>query len=143
LDEERQRETNALDYMQNTSIVYHTESILEAQIISLIMCYVLTQSWSKNPNIVLDYGSKSDKVVDSAIMNFGLSQREFTEVVFLVLFIEHIFSYTSGIFKTWELKTRGEPNEKGIETAKFGRVLYWVEICIDVLIIILIVIHFA
>ena len=30
LDDERKNETNALDYMQNTSIVYHTESILEA-----------------------------------------------------------------------------------------------------------------
>jgi hypothetical protein len=61
----------------------------------------------------------------------------------LVLFIEHVFSYCSGIFKTWELATRGEPNEKGIETAKVGRILYWVEIFIDVVIIVLIVIHFA
>jgi len=76
-------------------------------------------------------------------MNFGLTQREFTEVVILVLFIEHIFSYSSGIFKAWELKSRGEPNAKGIETAKIGRILYWVEILIDVLIIVLIVIHFA
>ena len=30
LDDERKSETNALDYMQNTSIVYHTESILES-----------------------------------------------------------------------------------------------------------------
>jgi len=81
--------------------------------------------------------------MDSSIMNFGLSQRNFTEVVILVLFIEHIFSYSSGIFKAWELKTRGKPNEKGIESAKIGSILYWVEIIIDVLIIILIVIHFA
>lgn len=129
--------------MQNTSIVYHTESILEAQIISLIMCYLLTQSWSYDQSDVMSYGVKSNEVSPNAIMNFGLSQRSFTEVVFLVLFLEHIFSYTSGIFKTWELKTRGEPNEKGIESAKIGSILYWVEILIDVIIIVLIIIHFA
>lgn len=107
------------------------------------MCYVLTQRWGQNGDVVLNYGTMSDKVMDSAIMNFGLTQREFTEVIFLVLFLEHIFSYTSGIFKAWELKTRGEPNEKGIESAKIGKILYWIEIVIDVLIIVLIVIHFA
>lgn len=29
LDDERMKETNSLDMMQNTSIIYHTESILE------------------------------------------------------------------------------------------------------------------
>jgi hypothetical protein len=29
LDEERKKETNSLDLMQNSSIIYHTESILE------------------------------------------------------------------------------------------------------------------
>lgn len=76
-------------------------------------------------------------------MNFGLTQREFTEVIILVLFIEHIFSYISGVFKAWELKTRGEPDEKGIERAKVGEILFYVEIVIDVLIIVLIIIHFA
>jgi len=57
--------------------------------------------------------------------------------------IEHIFSYCSGIFKAWELKTRGVTNEKGIETAKIGNILYWVEIGIDFIIIIFVIIHFA
>lgn len=29
LDDERMKETNSLDLMQNSSIIYHTESILE------------------------------------------------------------------------------------------------------------------
>ena len=91
----------------------------------------------------MSYGIKSNAVSETAIMNFGLSQRSFTEVIILVLFLEHIFSYISGIFKTWELKTRGEPNDKGIESAKIGSILYWVEILIDVIIIVLIIIHFA
>ena len=59
LDDERRRETNALDYMQNTSIVYHTESILEAQIITLLCCYVLNQRWSES---YMEYGKLSNKV---------------------------------------------------------------------------------
>lgn len=74
-------------------------------------------------------------------MNFGLTQRAFTEMMIFILLVEHIFSYCSGIFKDWELKTRGEVNEKGIETAKIGSILYWVEIVVDIIIIILIVIH--
>jgi len=139
LDEERRKETNALDMMQNSSIIYHTESILEAQIISLIFCYVLTNTWDAS----LFYGQKSGKALDSAIINFGLTQHEFTEVMMLILLIEHVFSYCSGIFKAWELKTRGVANEKGIETAKYGSILYWIEIGIDVLVIILVIIHFA
>jgi len=64
LDEERRKETNALDMMQNSSIIYHTESILEAQIISLIFCYVLTNTWDAS----LFYGQKSGKALDSAII---------------------------------------------------------------------------
>ena len=46
--------------MQNTSIVYHTESILEAQIISLIICYLLNQKWSFDANTVMEYGKNSN-----------------------------------------------------------------------------------
>lgn len=41
LDEERLAETNSMDMFQNSSIVYHTESILEMQLISLISVFVL------------------------------------------------------------------------------------------------------
>jgi hypothetical protein len=70
LDDERKNETNALDYMQNTSIVYHTESILESQIISLLLCYILTNNWGET---ALQYGTKSNMVSDSAVINFGLT----------------------------------------------------------------------
>lgn len=70
LDDERKSETNALDYMQNTSIVYHTESILEAQIISLLVCYSLNNRWTDS---VMKYGTMSENVMDSAIINFGLT----------------------------------------------------------------------
>lgn len=48
LDDERMKETNSLDMMQNTSIIYHTESILEMQIITLAVCYILNEEWAHN-----------------------------------------------------------------------------------------------
>lgn len=47
LDEERLAETNSMDMFQNSSIVYHTESILEMQIISLISVFVLYEFWKE------------------------------------------------------------------------------------------------
>lgn len=91
----------------------------------------------------LQYGKLSGTVNENAIMNFGLTQLEFTEMIIFILLVEHIFSYISAFFKTWELATYGVPNEKGIEVAKIGSILYWVEIIVDVLVIILIIIHFA
>ena len=91
----------------------------------------------------MSYGSKSNEVMSSAIINFGQTQRSFTETIIFILLVEHIFSYCSGVFKEWELRTKGTPNEKGIETAPMNNILYWVEIIIDVIIIIFIVIHFA
>lgn len=41
LDQQRLKEINQLDLMQNTSIIYHTESILEMQFFCLIGCYYL------------------------------------------------------------------------------------------------------
>ena len=58
LDEERRKETNALDMMQNTSIIYHTESILEMQITCLVLCYYFTNKWATTFN----YGTKSGAV---------------------------------------------------------------------------------
>ena len=46
LDDERARETNQLDLIQNASILYHTESILEMQIACLVLCYLLDRQWS-------------------------------------------------------------------------------------------------
>lgn len=40
LDLERNKETNALDMMQNSSIIYHMESLLEMQILCLVSCFI-------------------------------------------------------------------------------------------------------
>lgn len=48
LDDERMKETNALDMMQNSSIIYHTESILEMQICTLFAMMWLTNLWDES-----------------------------------------------------------------------------------------------
>jgi len=48
LDDERMKETNSLDMMQNSSIIYHTESVLEMQIASLVMVMILNNIWADN-----------------------------------------------------------------------------------------------
>ena len=46
LDDERMKETNALDMMQNSSIIYHTESILEMQLCLILAMFYLTDLWN-------------------------------------------------------------------------------------------------
>lgn len=45
-DDERVEETNSLDIMQNSSIIYHMESVLEMQIAVLIMCFFYSKTWA-------------------------------------------------------------------------------------------------
>lgn len=115
---------------------------MEAQIITLLCCYFLNRRWGGMAT-TLKYGEMSNQINNDAIINFGQTQTAFTETIMFILLVEHIFSYISGIFKAYELKTRGVPDKKGIDHAKYESILYWVEICIDVIIIIFIIIHFA
>ena len=45
-DDERVEETNSLDIMQNSSIIYHMESVLEMQMAVLIMCFLYSKTWA-------------------------------------------------------------------------------------------------
>ena len=47
LDTERMVETNSLDLMHNTSIIYHPESILEMQFATLLMCSFFHRHWTE------------------------------------------------------------------------------------------------
>lgn len=46
LDDERVLETNSLDIMQNSSIIYHMESVVEMQLLVLIMCLYFSDLWA-------------------------------------------------------------------------------------------------
>lgn len=63
-------ETNSLDMMQNSSIIYHTESVLEMQIACLIFCLILNEMWSGTQG----YGKGSD-VYENNYIDLGLKVR--------------------------------------------------------------------
>ena len=135
LDEERKKETNSLDLMQNSSIIYHTESILEMQIACLILCYILNTTWAPNfeYNVQED---ESDKIFKAASVN------SVTRYMMYAFLIEHLMSYTFGIFRNYELNLRGEPNENGIESAPIETVLRYIEISVDFAIFTVVIMHF-
>tara|TARA_B110000285_G_scaffold149011_1_gene166330 strand:- start:1029 stop:2306 length:1278 start_codon:yes stop_codon:yes gene_type:complete len=124
LDEERMKETNSLDMMQNTSIIYHTESILEMQIITLIACYILNDSWAHN------FGYNKDQIDPVS----GYSKANTTKVWFFILLGEHIVSYLFSLYRSWELKTKGVTNSYGIETAPCESYMRYFEIFVDFII---------
>ena len=47
LDDERARETNTLDMMQNSNIIYHPESIIEMQMNVLLIVFLVNTSLEK------------------------------------------------------------------------------------------------
>jgi hypothetical protein len=113
LDNERMRETNALDMMQNSSIIYHTESILEMQMCCLIAMIMLTEYWSD----VRNYGQDPNK------------PKSFLLIYMLIG--EHFFSYLFGIFREYDLRHNGEKNKHGIESAPRETKLRYLEIIVD------------
>lgn len=48
LDKQRHGEVNSLDMLQNTSIVYHPESVLEMQFLCLITIFLTKESHLKS-----------------------------------------------------------------------------------------------
>lgn len=64
LDDERARETNQLDLIQNASILYHTESILEMQMACLVLCWYLDKQWSSYQR----YGTYIEENPNSAVL---------------------------------------------------------------------------
>jgi len=107
------RETNALDMMQNSSIIYHTESILEMQMCCLIGMIILTDFWSDKKG----YGENPNKSTSMILM--------------YVLIGEHIFSYMVGIFREYDLRDNGTKNKRGIQSAPREKNLRFFEIVLD------------
>lgn len=105
LDEERLAETNSMDMFQNSSIVYHTESILEMQIISLISVFVLYGFWEGK----MLYGKKCQRMT-----GMGVTVQQFSEICIYLLIGEHIMAYLFDIYRKHEIKQRGSVNRLGI-----------------------------
>lgn len=88
LDGQRSSEIDTQDLMQNTSMLYHTESVLEMQIFTTIAVIL----YSNKLGLSLD-GSKP---------------------ILIAFFIEHIFSYFCTLFRKWELEHYGQLDINGI-----------------------------
>ena len=80
LDDQRHQEITNCDMMQNTSIIYHMESVIEMQIMCLIFIMV-------NTDIESASGQHSNSL----------------NVIIAALILEHVFSYITGIFRKWEI----------------------------------------
>jgi hypothetical protein len=101
---------NALDIMQNTSIIYHIESILEMQFMCLLTIYLM------KPSIE------------------GVTPNQTSNGIIFALILEHIFAYCSGVFRTWEIANYGKLDVNGVYRAKTESFLSTVEIFVDCII---------
>lgn len=107
LDRQRQLEVNANDMMQNTSILYHPESVAEMQAI------ILGIVWSRL------YNSIPDHFAGDADMNEDLIQLQATlQTIFIGLMIEHVASYFIELFRRYDIEKNGVLDINGVPRAK-------------------------
>ena len=125
-----------MDMFCNSSIVYHTESILEMQLMMLGLTYYLNWLWAEKRV----YGVHSRKDIEPSI---NMTKESFTKVLVYILFAEHILSYIFGIFRDWEQSKYGKPNKYGIVSAKWEFRLKIFEVLLDLAIFIMIMVHFS
>lgn len=80
--------------MQNSSFVYHPESLIEMQVICLVILYY----YSNREHIDEIDGIHSKELVkDNQSPNF----------IMAALMIEHIFSYFCAFFRAYDIKKNG------------------------------------
>ena len=115
LDLQRQRETNVLDMMQNSSIIYHPESLFEMQ----IMCIALLWAFQ---SYILEHLPVGKKQVEE---QGHLAQ---AQIIFLALTIEHCCSLVISIFRQWDIATNGKLDINGVPRAKTESTIELVQI---------------
>jgi len=127
-------ETNSMDMFQNSSIIYHTESILEMQILCLLSIIYINKFWNEYRH----YGKLSNEPGSL----FGLTIAEISYKFMWILLGEHIMAYCFDIYRKYELKHHGKANRFGIEQAPIETCLRITEFVIDLIIFIMVIIHF-
>ena len=112
-------ESNTFDQMQNTSFVYHPESLIEMQIICLvvILYYVHREE--------LDQTHPKDLVMDSRSSDFIMGS----------LLIEHLFSYCVAFYRAFDISRNGEIDTNGVKRAKTEQLLAKIQFFITCMII--------
>ena len=86
--------------MQNTSIIYHSESIVELQIVGIIIMHLAKEYTSHYTNY---------RIV-------------------IVMLCAHIFSYVTQLYRDWEQETYGKLDINGVLRAKKEFILSVIEI---------------
>jgi len=98
LDNERVEETNSLDIMQNSSIIYHMESVVEMQLMILIIAYYFSELWAEKQG----YGTLT---TEEGI--FKGTTMESSKTMMYILAAEHVIAYMFGIYREHEIEKVG------------------------------------
>ena len=101
---QRNNEINGSDMMQHQSVIYHTNSILECQLLSLGTVLLLEHSIPERPENIKN-------------LRDGLRGTNPTELIIWFLLGEHIFAYIAGIYRNYEISRYGQPDVNGIKRA--------------------------
>ena len=93
LDQQRVLEINNSDFLQNTNIIYHTESLLEMQVLCLIVFSFL--------------GIKKEVTMLDKEKNSMSGEASQSLQLYLALLLEHIFAYIASNYRKWEIARYG------------------------------------
>lgn len=120
---------------QNSSIVYHIESITEMQLIGLVMCYTLHNQLKGQ----LNYGAAIAK--DAEAMSLGMNMESASLLIFLLMLVQGILFWIVSLIKEFNVKKYGQADDYGIESTFCSVVLDQVLFFITGTIFVLSVIH--
>lgn len=101
LDKQRCSELNAFDMTQNTSIIYHYESIIEMQLLCSAILYYLQNK------------DHHDNILDSFT-----SDKFSTNFIMYLLFVEHLISYGCAYYRYADIAKNGKMDLNGVIRAK-------------------------
>lgn len=104
LEEERIKEVNALDMMQNTGIIYNPQAIIETQIITTLGIYIYQVNYA---GFDLNYHDGTSMDPDKKL-----------HTIILALLIEHVTSYFIAFFRQYDIEQNGELDIQGVPQAK-------------------------
>jgi len=114
LDDARIKEINGMDMMQNSTISYHPESIMEIQLMGLI-CFSYLLPLPGTASIIED----AEKKVP---ISWG---------IVYALIAQHTLSYFISFFRKWEIKYHGKTDLNGIIRGKVESLMGTIEVLVS------------
>ena len=108
LDDQRHQETIGLDMLQNTNFVYHPESLIEMQIVCLVLIYMSNNGLLAQGN---DYPAPGEIWQDIS------KDKSSSNFIMFTLFIEHVLSYLIAYFRFYDIEKNGRMDINGVKRA--------------------------